>query len=370
MNPELSTYLNMLRVLAALAVFVGHICIWRVECGFVDRLPWLGGDGVVIFFVLSGYVVAYTADTKDKTARAFMINRCARIYSVMVPALILTVALELVGIRYFSETYNALFDHYQVQKLWLYIPLWLSFSSELWGLNEPMLTNGAFWSLCFEVWFYVFLALSLFMRGAERVVAMIIAPLIVGPKICLLFPLWGLGVLAYRAQKKISLKPVPARLLFLLSVGAYLLIKANGFDTMATEGVNNAFGNVPRHYLQVAYNFPGHFIIAVCVATSIFAMRFTALRQIASVAYPVGFVASFTFTIYLTHLPLMKFFVALGGPAMESMFWPTLATLAAVVALGSVTERRIGPWRTLFARLFRVGDRVAGNAALATRRGV
>ena len=369
MNPELSTYLNMLRVLAATAVFVGHICIWQVGCGFVDGLPWLGGDGVVIFFVLSGYVVAYTADTKDRTARAFLINRCARIYSVMVPALILTLVLERIGVRYFPGSYNALHDHYQLQKLWVYIPLWMSFSSELWTLNEPMLTNGAFWSLCFEVWFYVFLALSLFMRGPARVAALIVVPLIVGPKICLLFPLWGLGVLAYRAQKKISLQPLPARLLFLLSIGLYMFIKAYALDNMATEGVDEIFGNVPRLYLQVAYNFPGHLMIAVCVAMSIFAMRFAALRQIARVAYPVGIAASFTFTIYLMHLPLMKFFVTLGGPDIESMVWPTMATLAAVVAIGSVTERRIGPWRILFARLVRFADRLAGNAVLATRRG-
>jgi peptidoglycan/LPS O-acetylase OafA/YrhL len=77
--------------------------------------------------------------------------------------------------------------------------------------------------------------------------------------------------------------------------------------------------------------------------------------------------ASFTFTIYLTHLPLMKFFVALGGGAIESMFWPTTMTLAAVVAIGLVTERRIGPWRVGFAGLVRLGDRIAGNAPLGNK---
>jgi peptidoglycan/LPS O-acetylase OafA/YrhL len=115
--------------------------------------------------------------------------------------------------------------------------------------------------------------------------------------------------------------------------------------------------------------FPGQFIIACCIAASIFAVRFSALRGIASIAYPVGLAASFTFTIYLTHLPLMMFFVALGGTAIDSMLWPTIMTLAAVIAIGLVTERRIGPWRAAFSRLVQFGERMAGSAIVATRRG-
>jgi peptidoglycan/LPS O-acetylase OafA/YrhL len=220
MNPELSTYLNMLRVFAARAVFVGHICIWKTNCGAVGRLPWLGGDGVVIFFVLSGYVVTYTADTKDKTARTFFINRCARIYSVVIPAIMLTLFLEIIGVMYLPEKYGAVYQNYQFARLWAYIPIWPTFSSELWRLNEQILINGAFLSLCFEVWFYLALALSLFVRGTVRIVALLMVILIAGPKICVLFSLWGLGVLVYYAQKRISLRPAPARLLLLLSFAA------------------------------------------------------------------------------------------------------------------------------------------------------
>src|SRR5208337_35142 len=207
------------RVLAALEVLASHICIWQTSCGWVELLPYLGGDGVVIFFALSGYVIAYTADTKDRTARAFMINRCARIYSVVLPALILTVVLECIGMWRFPSIYDSVFDHYQLAKLWLYIPLWLSFTSEIWKINEPIFTNGAFWSLCFEVWFYIFFAISLFVRGPARVAAMIGIALIVGPKICTLFPLWWLGVLAYRAQQRTTLAAKPARLLLAVSFG-------------------------------------------------------------------------------------------------------------------------------------------------------
>ena len=369
MNPELSAYLNMLRIFGAFEVFVGHICIWNTACGFIPELPWLGSDGVVIFFVLSGYVIAYTAHQKDRTVRSYFIHRCARIYSVVLPALLLTLILEWIGIKWFPNSYEGIFDHYQFAKLGVYIPLWLSFSSEFWKLNEPMLTNGAFWSLCFEVWFYILFAIFLFMRGPLRITALFTVAVLVGPKICILFPLWGLGVIAYRIQQTVTLPPIVARVLLLGSIGAYLLIKAYGIDDLTTEGVNAAMRDWPRTQLQMAWQAPGYFLIALCVAGSILGMRFGKLRQVTFFAYPISFVASFTFTIYLTHLPLLKFFVVIGGTAINSMLWPTLATLASVVLLGLVTERRIRPWRIAFTAIVRFADKLAGKAAVAVRGG-
>ena len=120
------------------------MCIFGPACGFASYFGNLGSDSVVIFFVLSGYVIAYTADQKDRTVRRYFINRCARIYSVVVPALLLTRALEWIGIKWFPHLYNSICDQYQFAGIGLYIPLWLSFSSEFWGLNEPILTNTPF----------------------------------------------------------------------------------------------------------------------------------------------------------------------------------------------------------------------------------
>jgi peptidoglycan/LPS O-acetylase OafA/YrhL len=138
---------------------------------------------------------------------------------------------------------------------------------------------------------------------------------------------------------------------------------------MATESVNAALQNWPKTHIQMAWQFPGYFPIALRVGGSILGMRFGALRDVARIAYPVGWIASFTFTIYLTHFPLLKFFVALGGSAIDSMLWPMLATLAFVVVLGSFTERRIGPWRSAFTLLVRYGDKLASRAAMTVRNG-
>ena len=51
----------------------------------------------MVFFVLSGFVIAYVSEQKEHTLREYSISRLARLWSVAVPALILTIALDQLG---------------------------------------------------------------------------------------------------------------------------------------------------------------------------------------------------------------------------------------------------------------------------------
>src|SRR5579864_6899404 len=83
-----SLYLDLVRVSAALVVLYSHtnarLLTTRVLPGEL-----LGHSAVVVFFVLSGFVIAYITDTKEKTPADYAASRLARIYSVAVPALLL-----------------------------------------------------------------------------------------------------------------------------------------------------------------------------------------------------------------------------------------------------------------------------------------
>lgn len=62
LHPALSSYFDIVRVSAAIIVLMSH-------CGpLLFKTPvWLfpGHDAVIVFFVLSGYVIAYSADGYD-----------------------------------------------------------------------------------------------------------------------------------------------------------------------------------------------------------------------------------------------------------------------------------------------------------------
>ena len=99
MTRGFSLYLDALRFLAALVVFASHMGYYRFTHG---NMQWirdlnLGSDAVVVFFVLSGFVIAYTTLTKDRGPTAYAEARFARLYSVVIPALIFTFALDGLG---------------------------------------------------------------------------------------------------------------------------------------------------------------------------------------------------------------------------------------------------------------------------------
>src|ERR1043165_578001 len=73
-----SVYLDLVRVLAALAVWFHHIgdfhSWWPVQ-NFLKP----GLDAIIVFFVLSGYVIAFASDTREKTLQEYTLRRMARI---------------------------------------------------------------------------------------------------------------------------------------------------------------------------------------------------------------------------------------------------------------------------------------------------
>jgi peptidoglycan/LPS O-acetylase OafA/YrhL len=60
---------------------------------------------VVVFFVLSGYVIGFVVDAKETTASLFTVSRLARLYSVVLPALILTFICDELGLSINSSFY-------------------------------------------------------------------------------------------------------------------------------------------------------------------------------------------------------------------------------------------------------------------------
>ena len=91
MTREFSLYLDFVRFLAAVAVVVNHSNFrWLIT----EELPQWGHSAVMIFFVLSGYVIAYVTDRKENSLREYSISRLGRIYSVAPAALILALVLD------------------------------------------------------------------------------------------------------------------------------------------------------------------------------------------------------------------------------------------------------------------------------------
>jgi peptidoglycan/LPS O-acetylase OafA/YrhL len=99
---DTSVTLDFLRAMAAQIVCVGHAMNFG-QTGYT----FLPNDGVLLFFILSGFLIAYTLDTKSRSDSYglidFGIERFTRIYTAYLPALLLIGAVTVLAQRYGIE---------------------------------------------------------------------------------------------------------------------------------------------------------------------------------------------------------------------------------------------------------------------------
>ena len=346
MTKSYSIYLDFVRFFAALLVLLYHSTnLYNPGLAIFT----LGHEAVIIFFVLSGFVIAYVADTKENTLKKYAISRMARIYSVAVPALLLTGLLDFAGWQINPAAYP---PDYQA---WDYAPVRLLssllFTNELWTLSLQAFSNVPYWSLNYEVWYYVSFALITYVGGRKGWLLFGLTALLLGPKIAVLAPLWWAGVLIYRSQRFRTLSNGAAWGLIALSVvGAYFYI-AYGIGTWGSRFLREIVGE--QLHVQFAFSrfFISDYFLALVVGAHFVGARVLCSRY-DGVLYrfeaPIRTVAASTFTLYLIHQPLLIFFHAVfyaSTPGPRDLAVVIACTLVAALALAAVTERKKHLWK-------------------------
>ena len=101
-----SIFLDGIRFLAAFAVLVIHCrAIWFPETELDLLSSNLSHGAVVIFFVLSGFVIAHTTSNNNRSAKEYAIARLSRLYSVFLPAIVITAICALIIRMAAPDTY-------------------------------------------------------------------------------------------------------------------------------------------------------------------------------------------------------------------------------------------------------------------------
>jgi peptidoglycan/LPS O-acetylase OafA/YrhL len=343
----LSLYLDCCRFLAAVLVVASHFAPYGVIAGgHRSWLPDLGRESVVIFFVLSGFVIAYTTQRKDGGLRAYCVARCTRIYSVALPILLLAFfaagALVAAGVVPANQ-------FYQLAKPWLYLPLHLLFMGELWTISEPPLLLSPYWSLGYEVWYYVLFGALFFLRGRRRMVLAASILLFIGPKLWLLLPVWASGVLAYHWQQRLVFNHPFTRPLALLgwcaTLALLVLFKVSDTD-VALRALANATWPFPGLPLKSADRYLADYAVCILVVANFLCAKNAVFSSLLRIEKPVRALASYTFTLYLVHVLVMRLWMMLYPHDRNS----SVDVVALVVVIGvctwlvgQATERR-KPW--------------------------
>ncbi len=148
--------IQILRAVAALSVVYTH-CADKVVC---SEFPTTGRFGVDIFFIISGFVIAYVVSRGEDGAGKFLIKRVIRIEPMYV---LLTMVMTLTAV-----IFPGVMDNNEVSvsgfiKSILFIP-----GPENNGL--PVLDQG--WTLNYEMLFYLIMSLCvLFVKNRKRFTA-------------------------------------------------------------------------------------------------------------------------------------------------------------------------------------------------------
>ncbi len=364
MNRSFSLYLDAVRFIAACLVYVYHS---NQRLLVADILPasHFGHSAVIVFFVLSGFVIAYITDSKENDWASYAASRLSRVYSVAVPALLLTVLLDAIGRQLYPALYNYPFDQFAVRLL-----AGTAMLNEVWFVSITSFSNVPYWSICYEFWYYVAFGLLTFLPRRLAWPALSVLALLLGPKIVMLAPIWALGVLLYRWRALQRLSTPQASVLAVVSVLGIV-----AFHALDVEGQISAWFEVQiGAYWHTQLTF-SKFFLADYLLGLLVLMNFAAMRQLAPLLgavllpfeRPIRFLAAYTFTLYLLHQPLFLFWAAVlrGDPNGYGYWLATTALVALSVWLvGLFTENKRHALRAwLLVHLQRLG---AGRLRSAT----
>lgn len=337
--------LDWVRALAAIAVLVGHVYGYLFvfippQYLFARLLTFpfaLGHQGVLVFFVLSGFLVGGSVSRAVRANRwswpDYLNRRLTRLYVVLVPALLLGGAWDTAGLRWLAANGQYAGElavgTLRAQLAWPVAAGNLAFLQRI--LVPPFGTNAPLWSLSNEFWYYLLFPCALLVvarttpraaRVAYSAAVLAIAALLYKEKLEYM-SLWLFGWGVWLAPP-----PKTARWTGPLALAATaLLFTAALWTTVAQPHANQHLAD-------------GLTALSFCPLLYCLAHR-------PPVGHPLGTrLAGLAYTLYATHFPPLLFLSA-WIVSRSGARWPVDP---AHVALGAAAAAALLAYAALVAR--------------------
>ncbi|WNB92481.1 acyltransferase [Bacillus sp. NEB1478] len=337
LDSNVSIYLDFIRGLSAILVVMEHLSS-RLFVGYGNiespnilvnllyMLNILGGPAVIVFFVLSGLFISRSvlkAFYDDKWSwKTYLINRLSRLLVVLVPALLLTLVLDIIAVKFFEyEGYTNAYINLKnfVGNLFFLQNVYVG----VYGSNAPL------WSLNYEFWYYIlFPTLLLLLFSKKRKLVMFfyfsLAILIistVGMRMNTYFVIWLIGTSILLLPKANLLKhrfvPIASFVLLLVVLPVRPLVMTGRlFTDQWTENL-----------------FLVDLLIGLVFGLFIYSLLHVTSNRIKNIEFNwIGGgsrrLAGFSFSLYLIHYPIINtvyYWVAKNG---FSGLQPNLGSIA------------------------------------------
>ena len=356
--------LDGVRGLAAQVVLVSHglgMAFFPVHSPGAAAAEWFGRVGVMVFFALSGFVIATSLSRLIEIDRArfvvpYAVHRLARIWPPLVLAIVVTFAVGALGhagLPLLTKTG----EPYRLDALSFLRGITLTFGPG----DATFVIDRALWSLRQEVFLYAlaaFAALAFIGRGLVRFVAGAAACAMIGATADRFFYLQSLALFSSGATaallgghprlRALAASPLVSGATLLLWLAPLGFVSHPGFiDAMSENALFLAY--------QAAIGLPlALALLGLAVKDGRAARGFLAIRGL----------AGFSYTLYVVHVPVMTLVFSLRAFAgWAPDLAGTVATLLVALAVAEgaswaaarVVERPKLFRRALFATLDRAG---------------
>ena len=324
-NQTLGSFLDLARWVAAVIVFFGHLrnplFLGYESLPADNRLAvvqaWYfvtgwHAEAVIVFFVLSGYLVGGGAITKAREGhfvlKNYTIDRITRLYIPLVPALLLTALLDYFGANFFSETGLYTHTHPMLREkvateafsTYLTFDTFLRNLAMLQTIAAPSFgSNQPLWTISLEFWFYAVFGLALASWRADQkcirifgLIATVLLVAMLGVSFPFFMGLWLIGAVIAFVPTQYTKHRFISLVIFLI-VLALVRLKVGVF----------------REYevLRLGKDY----LVAISFALLLASMRGSRLGALESLGPINRYLSNFSYSLYLLHFPLMLFVLGL-----------------------------------------------------------
>jgi peptidoglycan/LPS O-acetylase OafA/YrhL len=334
--------LEALRGLAAFYVVLHHTLphVYVVGGVNVGLLVKFGQEAVILFFILSGFVINYSFRLKKiNTFKKYFFSRFFRIYIPLVPVLL---------ISYLNYSY--------IEGAWqnpdIGVLIGNLFMLQDWSFARPnvivdaYMGNGPLWTLSYEWWFYMLfypLVTTNLSKPTRDVVVYgtcIAAAMlyVIWPfypiRVVMYLAIWWTGVRlsdAYIDSELSAWRNVLLPFAALLSVCCLLAFKV---FIQKQQGVNLLLGIHPIIELR-------HFVFAVAALSIALMWRRVGWVGFNALVGPFVVLAPISYTLYIVHSPLAQYGTYLD--AINNTYVEWVGYLAISIAVSYLIELKIYP---------------------------
>jgi peptidoglycan/LPS O-acetylase OafA/YrhL len=316
--------LDLLRLLAALSVVLFHY-LFRgaaadgyLATGYPEAAPYAiyGYFGLNLFFMISGFVIAWSAEGRG--APAFAVARFARLYPGFIACMTVTFAVTvLFGMPPFSATW----EQYGAN-LTMFAP----------ALGQPFM-DGVYWTIVLEIVFYGWVALALLAGIFERWKLQLVAAWLA----LAMLNEYALDNGALRLVLVTEYAPCFAIGIMMHHVGAHGR-SVEALLLTATAAVMSFSATIPLRDWMVDHYGIGLFDTALFAANATIIVLFAAAvgaRRLVPGSALVLLLGGMTYPLYLLHQHIG--YIALNLLVPELGSWSAFAlVLAAMLALSAI----------------------------------